>query len=146
MRINRGSALLTAIIISALSGGLVVGGTMYAIDKRGESSNKQTTELVTAIGSIKSEIAEAQLITTKNLTDLDLLKEPCSKEYIKEYSNLQCREMFCRVQTRGLDAAASQSECEEISNIQNSLIILDACNDREIVAYQACINIFSKRK
>ena len=101
---------------------------------------------MSAVSQIKSELAEAQLEATKNLTDTDLLEIPCSQEYIDKNTDLLCREMFCRLQSRGLDSASSQSECEEISNIQNSLKILDACKDLEEGAYRACVGVFNQRK
>ena len=139
--------MITAVIIAALAGGLITGGTMYAIDKRNNSENENTAEIINAIASVKSEVAESQLITTTNLTNTDLLKEPCSSEYISKNGDLLCREMFCRLQARGLDSSASQGECEQISNVQNSLIILEACHERtDAGAYQACIQVFNQRK
>lgn len=143
--IEMSTALLGVILF--LSGGLVTGGTIWGIQNSQKKRTEEYTELITAVGSIKSEVAEAQLITTENLTDTDLLKVPCSSEYIKENnSDLLCREMFCRLQSRGLDAASSQAECEEISNLQNSMIILETCRDLEEGAYRACINVFTQRK
>ena len=138
--------MLTTIIISVLAGGLITGGTMYAIEKRNTKDNTNTVEIIDAIAQVKSEVAESQLVSTTNLTNTDLLKEPCSTEYISNHGDLLCREMFCRLQTRGLDAAASQGECEQISNVKNSLIILEACEDKEAGAYQACVQIFTQRK
>ena len=139
--------MITTVIIAALAGGLITGGAMYAIDKRNNSENENTVEIINAIASVKSEVAESQLITTTNLTNTDLLKEPCSSEYIAKNGDLLCREMFCRLQARGLDSSASQGECEQISNVQNSLVILEACHDRtDAGAYQACIQVFNQRK
>ena len=146
MEIKVGKDMLTAILISALAGGLLTGGIMYGIEKKNSNSNENTVEIINAISQVKSEVAESQLITTTNLTNTDLLKEPCSSEYISNHGDLLCREMFCRLQTRGLDAAASQGECEEISNIRNSLIILDACGEKDAGSYQACVQIFNTRK
>jgi hypothetical protein len=147
MEVKVGGAMLTTIIISVLAGGLVTGGTMYAIEKRNTKDNENTVEIIDAIANVKSEVAQSQLVSTTNLTNTDLLKEPCSKEYIADNGDLLCREMFCRLQARGLDSSASQGECEQISNVKNSLIILEACHDREDAgAYQACIQVFNQRK
>jgi len=146
MEIKIGGAMLTAVIIATLAGGLITGGTMYAIDKRNNSENENTVEIINAIASVKSEVAESQLITTTNLTNTDLLKEPCSSEYIAQNGDLLCREMFCRLQARGLDSSASQGECEQISNVQNSLVILKSCDGKDAGAYQACIQVFNQRK
>lgn len=146
MSIKIGKEMITTILISALAGGLLTGGVMYGIEKRNSKNNEDTVEIIDAISQVKSEVAQSQLITTKNLTDTELLKEPCSTKYIEHQGDLLCREMFCRLQSRGLDAAASQGECEEISNIRNSLIILDACGEKDAGAYQACVQIFNTRK
>ena len=139
--------MLTTILIAGLAGGLITGGTMYAIEKRNQKDNENASEIINAISKLDTSIAESQLVTTTNLTNTDLLKEPCSSDYIAKNGDLLCREMFCRLQARGLDSSASQGECEQISNVQNSLIILEACHDKEDAgAYQACIQIFTQRK
>ena len=134
-------------VILFLSGGAVTGGSIWAIQSRNQQQSAEYVNLISEIGKIKSEVAEAQLVTTVNLTNTDLLKVPCSAEYIKEHkSDLLCREMFCRLQSRGLDEGASAVECEEISNLANSLIILDSCKDLEEGAYRACLSVFTSRK
>jgi hypothetical protein len=146
MELKIGGQMVTTIIISVLAGGLVTGGTMYAIEKRNEQQDSNAVEIIDAITSLKSDVAQAQLVTTTNLTNTDLLKEPCSTEYISQNGDLLCREMFCRLQARGLDSSASQGECEQISNVKNSLIILEACDGKDAGAYQACVQIFTQRK
>ena len=138
--------MLTAIIISVLAGGLVTGGTMYAIEKRNQREDQNVSEIIESVAQLKSDVAKSQLVTTTNLTNTDLLKEPCSSEYITKQGDLLCREMFCRLQARGLDSSASQGECEEISNVKNSLIILESCDGKDSGAYQACIQVFTTRK
>lgn len=140
-------------IVCALGGSIVTGGTIWAIAENSRKKEQTTqaiveaqSNIVSAVSQIKSELAEAQLEATKNLTDTDLLEIPCSQEYIDKNSDLLCREMFCRLQSRGLDSASSQAECEEISNIQNSLKILDACKDLDEGAYRACVGVFNQRK
>jgi len=138
--------MLTTIIISVLAGGLVTGGTMYAIEKRNQREDQNVSEIIESVAQLKSDVAKSQLVTTTNLTNTDLLKEPCSSEYIAKQGDLLCREMFCRLQARGLDSSASQGECEEISNVKNSLIILESCDGKDSGAYQACIQVFTTRK
>tara|TARA_R110000823_G_scaffold239730_2_gene364881 strand:+ start:3145 stop:3654 length:510 start_codon:yes stop_codon:yes gene_type:complete len=75
------------------------------------------------------------------LTDLDLIKPLCTPEFIKENSDLMCREMWCLMQTRGLDAKVSETMCESISNLANTLIIIEACEDGE-----DCLRLFRERK
>ena len=63
----------------------------------------------------------------KQVTDPDLVAVSClGKEHIDQHGDLLCREMFCRLQQRGIDAKTSSTECEEISNIAiNKKIILN---------------------
>jgi len=58
------------------------------------------------------------------LADIDLVQIPCSAEFIKENSDMLCRELFCRMQQRGIDSKTSGADCAAISNINNSLKII----------------------
>ena len=75
------------------------------------------------------------------LTDLDLIKPLCTPDFIKENGDLMCREMWCLMQTRGLDAKVSETMCESISNLSNTLVIIKACEDSE-----DCLRTFRERK
>ena len=75
------------------------------------------------------------------LTDLDLIKPLCTPEFIKENGDLMCREMWCLMQTRGLDAKVSETMCESISNLSNTLVIIRTCEDGE-----DCLRTFRERK
>lgn len=68
----------------------------------------------------------------EQLADIDLVQIPCSTEFITANSDLLCRELFCRMQQRGIDAQTSGADCAAISNINNSIKIIklieNACN------------------
>jgi len=81
----------------------------------------------------------------KQLTNLDLLVEPCSAEYIKENGDLLCREMYCRVMQRGVEAKTSGQECEEISNVANSQIIINHC-ESFLENKEECYEKYRERK
>jgi len=81
----------------------------------------------------------------KQLTNLDLLVEPCSAEYIKENGDLLCREMYCRVMQRGVEAKTSGAECEEISNVANSQIIINHC-ESFLEHKEECYEKYRERK
>jgi len=81
----------------------------------------------------------------KQLTNLDLLVEPCSAEYIKENGDLLCREMYCRVMQRGVEAKTSGAECEEISNVSNSKIIINHC-ESFLENKEECYEKYRERK
>ena len=118
---------LTIGIICFLGGGLITGGTIFGVQKANENKIQETTELVTAIGQLKDQLGEGQKQVMINLTDQDLLKEACSVDYLKEQGDSLCREMFCRMQSRGLDKGATTTECENISHITNSKARLETC-------------------
>tara|TARA_Y100000592_G_scaffold52086_1_gene82369 strand:- start:457 stop:867 length:411 start_codon:yes stop_codon:yes gene_type:complete len=95
---------------------------------------------------VKEEVAKEQIQVQKNLTQPDLLKEPCSKDYIKENGESLCRELFCRMTTRGIDSKTSGAECESISNTINKLVILKACDKKETAEEKrSCIEFFDRR-
>ena len=111
-------------LICLLVGGLIGAGTTVAIDK---ANDKDTVELVQAIGQLKDQLGEGQKQVQINLTDADLLKVACSSEWMTDNTDSLCREMFCRMQNRGLDKGATTTECENISHITNSQARLTTC-------------------
>jgi len=124
------------LVIYGLLGGAVLGvfGTLYV--KKGKEP--VVIEQPEPIVITESKVAE-------KLTDIDLLKIPCSSDYIQEHGDLLCREMFCLMQTRGIDAKVSGSDCSAISNVQNTLVILETCTGEEGLD-DKCIQIYRERK
>ena len=100
---------MTSLIIAAVVGVVVgIGGTIGV--QQATKPKEEPKPLVLAVGG--DEVAKGQTEVQKELIDLDLLVEPCSKEFIKEQKDsLLCREMFCRMQQRGIDAQTSQTDC-----------------------------------
>lgn len=134
---------MTSLVIAAVVGLVVgIGGTIGI--QQATKPKEDPKPLVVAVGG--DEVARGQTEVQKELIDLDLLVEPCSKEFIKEKDTLLCREMFCRMQQRGIDAATSQQDCSEIANIANTKEIQDACKKLEGEALESCIELFFKRK
>lgn len=115
---------LTLGLLCFFGGLLVGGGTMFGVK---EAENKNTAQLVEAIGELKTPLADAQGDVMRNMTDQDLLQEACSTAYLKEKGDSLCREMFCRMQNRGLDKGATTTECENISHITNAKSMLGEC-------------------
>ena len=131
---------MTSLIIAAVVG---LGGTIGI--QQVTKPKEEPKPLVVAVGG--DEVAQGQVEVQKELIDLDLLVEPCSKEFIKEQKDsLLCREMFCRMQQRGIDAQTSQTDCESISNIANTKTIQDACKDLKDDQLTACTELFFRRK
>ena len=126
--------------IAVLIGILVGAGGAVGIEK----ATKKPEPVVVAVGG--DEVAKGQVEVQKELIDLDLLVVPCSKEYIEAKDDLLCREMFCRMQQRGIDAQTSQQDCSEISNLANTKVIQGSCETLEGEVREACIDLFFKRK
>ena len=104
--IELGIAVIVGIVIG-------VGGALGI-----QQASKPKEPTVVQVGG--DEVAKGQVEVQKQLIDLDLLVVPCSSEYVTANNDLLCREMFCRMQQRGIDAQTSQQDCSEISNIANT--------------------------
>ena len=131
--------MLTAYFLIGL-GGIIIGGVSTLVitkDKKEPVSQPVSPIIVEPVDPV-SDVA-------KQLTNLDLLVEPCSAEYIKENGDLLCREMYCRVMQRGVEAKTSGVECEEISNVANSQIIINHC-ESFLDGSEGCYEKYRERK
>lgn len=84
--------------------------------------------------------SEKQQETILQLTDIDLAKEICEKQG----GTLLCREVLCLQFSRGIDSQTAGKTCEEISNIHNSITIMEECEKREDP--EKCLDVFWRRK
>lgn len=125
-------------IALGLLGGVALTTSVWVVVER----NKPEPESINVEDIVKSTIALHK--PSENLTEPDLLKVPCSLDYIATNGDLLCREMFCRMTTRGIDSKTSGGECEQISNIQNKLVILEECSKLG-EAYKQCVELFDRR-
>lgn len=133
---------MVEIIVAAVVGlALGIGGTVGI-----QAASRPKDPLVVAVGG--DEVAKGQTEVQKQLTNLDLVADICAPAFIVEQKqgDLLCREMFCRMQQRGIDAQTSQSDCNEIANISNTKSIQSACVDLEGDAKEECTDLFFKRK
>jgi len=131
--------MLTAYFLIGL-GGIIIGGVSTLVitkDKKEPVSQPVSPIIIEPVDPV-SDVA-------KQLTNLDLLVEPCSAEYIKENGDLLCREMYCRVMQRGVEAKTSGVECEEISNVANSQIIINHC-ESFLDGSKECYEKYRERK
>ena len=139
-------------IIQAIALGLGVGtlgttGVFLWIDQksnRWDSIQENQSQTLLALANIQGDINKGKIDIQKNLTAPDLLEVACSRDYLTANGDLLCREMFCRLQTREGDGAA-QSECEEISNVSNSLSVLWDCAKIGL-EMEVCVEYIGKRK
>lgn len=123
-------------MIYAILGGIIFGaGSTFLILKKPEEAPPPPVV-------VESKIAE-------KLTDVELLEKPCSEKYIESHGDGLCREMFCLMMTRGIDSETSGSQCEQIANINNTLMILKACSFSEEDSEEKredCVQVFRERK
>ena len=137
--------ILQAILLGIFTGSLTTTGIILGAQMK--SDRLQAIQLaqdnaLKEMALISAHIQKEELEIQKNLTAPDLLEVACSDTYLKDNTDLLCRELFCRLQTREGDVA-SQGECESMSNIANSLVILEACKDTQ---FDECIDLFERRK
>lgn len=138
---------METIIIAALVG-IIVGGSASAGVAVAVSNTKEKViaEAATVAGTkAAKDVVDDLTRPATNLTEPDLLSVACSAEHIAKEGDLLCREMFCRMQTRGMDAKTSQIECEAISNIMNKKEMMETCDGLPDERRKDCYDIFDQR-
>jgi hypothetical protein len=90
-------SILSIVIISALGGSIVTGGAVFAIQSK-KQTDSDNVALVEAIGGLETKFEEAQASAVTNLTEPDLLKVPCSAEFIKSRTQVHCCVVKCSVE------------------------------------------------
>ena len=159
---------LTIALISFLGGGIATGGSIWAINK----SKQKEQDIEQIITSLETQFEQAQASVVVNLTQPDLLKVPCSSEYIngtfdKDGNQITkgkgeglCREMFCRMNRQGGGqnsnggAGATQQDCSAISDANLSVLMIESCLefwDSESAGdqnskFSQCVKIFGDKK
>ena len=128
---------MIATIIAGVLGGIAVTSGVWVYAER----HKEPPATVDVAGVVEKVLELHK--PAANLTQPDLLKVPCSSEYIESNGDLLCREMFCRMTTRGVDAKTSGQECEAIGNIINKTHVIELCKAQP--DFDACIDVFDKR-
>ena len=122
------------IAIASLLGFIVGGGTLYAVNQINNADKTDETGI-------------AQQVVVQQLTDLDITKPICKPDYIAVNSNLLCRQITCLQFSRGTDSQTAGKQCEEISNIANTIAIDKHCESyKDPAKRNDCIDLFFKRK
>jgi hypothetical protein len=139
--------ITTAILIGLLTGTIGTSAVTTWIhsknNKQSEIIENQNATLL-QLSSLQAQLQLGDQEIKKQLTSTDLLAVSCSEVWMKDHTDMLCREMFCRLQTREGDGA-SQTECEEINNIANTFFIIEQCaeNNMEI---EKCLEVLDARK
>lgn len=121
-------------VIGLLSGAGTTAGIFAALKTKQKTTNTATE----------------QVKLQQKLTDYDLVKPVCTPEFIKSSvdGSLLCRELFCRMQQRGIDSKTSQVDCSNIGNMLNKSSLYRFCqtrakNDKDV--FKACIELYDRR-
>jgi len=128
---------MTWIIVAAVTGLLVGGGTVYGVTRDGSEPVIVVPPDTTAKG---------QADAVSSLTNLDVVMGVCAPVYIKERGDGLCREMYCLAQANSTTGAATEKSCDAISNVNNSLVIVDVCLKLDSQARLDCLTVFRERK
>jgi len=128
---------MTWIIVAAVAGLAVGGGGVFAITHKNDDP---------VIVAPPDTTAKGQADAVAALTNLDIVKGVCDPVYIKERGDGLCREMYCLAQANSTTGAATEKSCDAISNVNNSLVIIDACLKVEGQARLDCLTVFRERK
>jgi len=128
---------MIAIILAGAFGGIALTSSVWVYVERHKPQPEPVD--ITAIVEQTMQLHKPSI----NLTEPDLLKVPCSADYIADYGQGLCREMFCRMTGRGIDAKTSGKECEEISNLINKTAVHDVCSKAE--DFKACVDLYDRR-
>ena len=138
---------MTTVVIAALCGLILGGGVATGVAIKVGNDRDKIVQEAAAVAGVKAagEVVDDLTKPANNLTAPDLLKVACSAEHIEKNDDLLCREMFCRMQSRGIDAKTSGVECEQISNISNKKTMMDICEKMPAEKQKPCYDFFDKR-
>jgi len=128
---------MTWIIVAAVAGLAVGGGGVFAI------THEKADPVIVAPPDTT---AKGQADAVAALTNLDVVKGVCDPAYIKERGDGLCREMYCLAQANSTTGAAGEKMCDAVSNVNNSLVIIDSCLKLDGQARLDCLTVFRERK
>lgn len=139
--------ITTAILIGLLTGTIGTSAVTTWIhtknNKQSEIIENQNATLL-QLSSMQAQLQLGDQEIKKQLTSTDLLAVSCSESWMEKNTDMLCREMFCRLQTREGDGA-SQTECEEINNIANTFFIIEQCAENKM-EIEKCLEVLDARK
>ena len=139
--------ITTAALIGLLVGTMGTTGTFMWLQSKDTTQQQildNQSKALTDLATIQGKLATGEQEIRKQLTNTDLLAVSCSEDWMTQHTNMLCREMFCRLQTREGDGA-SQKECDEISNIANTFFIIEECKNNKM-EIDTCLTVLDKRK
>ena len=157
-------------MLAFLGGSAITGGAIWGI-QNSNKNKENTADVLEAVAGLETKFEQSQAQAVTNLTEPDLLKIPCSTEYINGTfdkdgkqlipgnGDLLCREMFCRMNRQGGGqnssggAGATESDCSAISAVQINKLKIDTCmeywdvegNNDQNSKFARCVVQFDKK-
>lgn len=120
-----GAGTLIAIILGAiLAGGAGAGVGVHRIHVKAQ-------EAAAAAHPAVDTTAQGQATAVEQLTDLDLVEPLCEPQWLDVdpdgWKRLLCREALCWAQAQSTTTAAETTTCGSISNLADSVAIVELC-------------------
>jgi hypothetical protein len=140
---------MVATVIAIALGALVLGagGAGFGVHRVHVKAQEQAAAQVAAAVDTT---AQGQATAVEQLTDLDLVEPLCSQEWLADdpegWRRLLCREALCWAQAQSTTTAAETSTCGSISNLADSVTILELCGTPGTVEFTACLQVVNSRK
>ena len=136
-------------IIAIILGASMVTGTATAVSVHRIHLKAQQAATEAAQAQTDA-TAKGQASAVEQLTDLDLVEPLCNPEWLDEdehgWRRLLCREALCWAQAQSTTTAAETTTCGSISNLADSVSVLQLCGDPESEAGRACLAVVQVRK
>lgn len=135
---------LVVLLVTLASTGAGLGGALagHALSRPSDAPQ----QISVAIDDAAHVQAEAQ----RELSSLDLVEPLCATTWLAEDTDgtrrLLCREALCWAHSHSTTGGPNQAQCDPVSNLTNSLAILEACGDTTTDTGRACLAIVQSRK
>ena len=127
--LQRRDDMWSIVLAAFLGGGLVTGTVVWKLQDR----STKAEDILAAVSNLETQFEQSQAEAVIHLTEPDLLKVPCSEDYMAKNGDLLCREMFCRMnrqgggQNSGGGAGATAQDCSSISGASVNLVKIKTC-------------------
>lgn len=140
--------MTTAAIIALVFGAILLGGGggVPLGYRLGRGPAEASTDVSVAIDDAAHVQAEVQ----RELSGLDLVQPLCDPAWLAEDADgsrkLLCREALCWAHSHSTTGGPNAAQCDPVSNLANSLAILEACGDTTTDLGRACLAVVQARK
>lgn len=127
-------------ITVGLLGVLLGGAITFDLTQAGKRPKDVTPVVV--VPTEQAAVTQQEVVL--QLSDLDIVADACTAEYVEKNGNGLCRELFCWTQTNSTTGETSGISCDAISNLNNTLLVISACAAQN--QPDECLRLFRERK